>query len=218
MNLRSRFFAALALASACVFSPAAYSLPLTNLQFTGAVFGNPVLLNNAPNVFNLFQNSPATGKMTFSTDTVPINPGDPNDTMYVNTVSGFTFMTDVESAPSIGYTYINIAPTYGYVQFYANVVHDVFSDIFTSNFYIAPGGFELSSFDFLDLGHSLPASGDWLFQRYDFSTQQLTRYSGPIKSFEFSRPVHIVPEPAGYQLLLLGAFVLAVSKYSGRRD
>jgi hypothetical protein len=192
-------------------------LPLTTLDFNGTVYGGPALFNNAPNVFNLSQNSPVSGRLTFSTNASPVNPGDSNATMYTNTVSRFEFLKEVESSPSIGYTYVNIAPTYGYVQFYVNVIHDGVSDVFTSNFYAAPGSFQLSSFEFADLGQSLPASGEWLFQRYDFSTNQTVQYSGPLTSFEFNRPANVIPEPAGYQLLLLGAVILAFLKSRGRR-
>lgn len=216
MKLRSRSCAALAFASTCAFSPAAYSVPLTTLQFNGTVFGNPALLNNSPNVLNLSQNSLVSGTITFDTDTVPFNPGDPKSTMYTNTVSRFTFMNEAASASSIDYTYVNIAPAYGYVQFYANVLHDGFSDVFTSNFYTAPNAFQLSSFDFLDLGNSISAYGEWMYQRYDFSTRQVAHYSGPITSFVFDRVDHAVPEPAGYNLLLIGICILALLRSRGR--
>lgn len=192
-------------------------MPMTTLNFNGTEYAGATMFNNAPNVFNLFHNSPVSGSLAFNTDSPPVNPSDPNTAMYTNTVSGFTFLNEMGSASIFNYTYVNIAPAYGYLQFYVNTIHDGLSDVFTLNFYATPGSFQLGAFNFANVGNSIPAWGEWYFHRHDFAANQTVIYGGSVTSYEFRQPSNTIPEPAGYQLLLSGAILLAFSRSRGRR-
>lgn len=223
MHLQRRLFLLLTCVSAVALSPAANCQPTTRLDFSGSVFGGAGSFNNAPNIFNLFHNSPVTGSLLFDVDVPPTNPGDPNVALYVNTISAFTFLTEAESATTFGYTSVTIVAKYGIVQFYVNSIHGGFSDVFSSSFYAAPGSFTTSSLDFADLGGRIPAWGTWEFQRHEFASRQTVQYRGTITSQNFTSlldatpiPPSEVPIAAPWLLLVVGGSAFAASRRLAR--
>ena len=219
MHLRHPHSRLLAFASATLVSIAAHSHPTsTRLDFSGSMIGNPGTFNGAPNVFDLFHGSLITGSFLFDVNALPMNPGNPDAVLYANTIDAFTFLAEAKDSSSFGYTYVNIASAYGVVQFYVNAVQGGFSDVFTSNFYAAPGSFSPTALDFADLGGGIPAWGEWAFQRYDFASNQTVQYRGAITAFKFTSvgaapmPASQVPIPATWMLMVLGGAAFVASR------
>jgi hypothetical protein len=183
------------------------------LSFSGLQYGNPGTFNGLMNELNIQAGGAVIGSFDFVvTPSQDSYQSDPMRAFYSNSVNGFVFNNEKSTVDGIAYSSIAVHAQYGMVQFYANSIHDGFSDVFSINITSKNGAFMSDDISFSDLTPSnTTGTSDWNFQRYNFQTGGLVQYHGSVTNFNFTSSLSPVPEPQTYGMLLAGLSLLSTS-------